>query len=118
MGFLEADLLSLFVPTAGRAGAWGHEKVVEGTQKQRLGIGMGRSSKSRVRMRMGLGPRDGLKNESKGRDGMEIGMGMTMEHKVKDEDRAWGQGRVVRSDIGTAPTTTRVKEDEHANAIH
>lgn len=37
MGFLEADLLSLFVPTAGRAGAWGHEKVVEGTQKQRLG---------------------------------------------------------------------------------
>jgi hypothetical protein len=60
MGFLEGNLLSLFVPTAGRPGVWGQEKAVEGTQRQSLGMGMGRGSKTRVGMRMGLGLTDGV----------------------------------------------------------
>lgn len=41
MGFLEDNLLSLFVHTTGRAGVWGQGKVVDGTQRQRLSMGWG-----------------------------------------------------------------------------
>lgn len=43
-------MLSLFVPTAGRAGVREQEKAIEGTQKQSLSMGL----------RMGLGLRDGV----------------------------------------------------------
>lgn len=45
-------------------------------------------------------------------------MGMEMEPEAKADDRAWGLGRVVGSDIGTMPSTTRAKEDKRANEVH
>lgn len=43
---------------------------------------------------------------------------MEMEPEAKADDRAWRQGQVMGSDIGTMPSTTRAKEDECANETH
>lgn len=45
-------------------------------------------------------------------------MEMEMEPEATADDRAWGQGQVMGSDIGTMPSTTRAKEDKCTNEIH
>lgn len=59
VGFLANNLLSHFLPTAGKAGVWEQKKqAMDGTQRQGPGTKMGRDTKTEVRMRTGMGHKD------------------------------------------------------------